>query len=382
MDSSAHILKHLRMAPTIQQGGTQTIQQSIYITHDNPCGINKLIFQKMGFTGIRYIDLKNYLDAILASEEMKLLFEQVRTDGTDFIYHPLDVQKQNKYLYSTSQWAEAGISNLPVSPTFYTGYEFSFSVYDGSGSLIYSSNTPSLKIITDNGGTYTRNTVSLISTAQFNTNGPTTLQLYKMCNNYILLPYLNVANAQSLATKNSDFVINQLALPETIMAIASLLVDSANTRTFGVPKYGFSNRSDQLQKGGIAYYCTQFINIFTVPDKDGNTTLIESIFARLALVETGSPLTIINMQESNVIQEEEDIMEQSNIIQEDEDIMEQPNIIQQEDHIESKIFFPQQRPLPFHILMLQKEEKTKKSAKQKMLDLMEERNQGKKKFFK
>lgn len=295
MDKSAHILDKLRISPMIQQGGTQTIQQSIYITHDNPCGLNKLIFQEMGFTGIRFIDLKNYLDDILNSEQMKLLFEQVRIDGTDFVNSPLDIQKLNKYLYSMSLWAEAGLANLPISKTYYTGYEFSFSVYDGSGSLIFGSNTPGLKIISKSGEIYTRNTVSLVSTTQFNTNGPTTLALYKMCNNYIFLPYLNISNTESLAAKNSDFVINQLALPETIMSISSLLVDSANTRTFGVPKYGFSNRSNQLQVGGIGYYCAQFINIYTMPDENGNTTLIESIFARLALEEYGSPSMLNQM---------------------------------------------------------------------------------------
>lgn len=40
----------LRIAPTTQQGGTQTIQQSIYLTHNNPCGANLLIFQEMGLT--------------------------------------------------------------------------------------------------------------------------------------------------------------------------------------------------------------------------------------------------------------------------------------------------------------------------------------------
>ena len=67
---SLRIHNKFRVCPTLQQGGTQTIQQSIYLTHDNPCGLNKLIFQEMGYTQIRYIDLKNYLDAILGSEEI------------------------------------------------------------------------------------------------------------------------------------------------------------------------------------------------------------------------------------------------------------------------------------------------------------------------
>lgn len=302
MDKSAHTFDRLRIGPTIQQGGTQTIQQSIYITHDNPCGINKLIFQKMGYSGIRFIDLKNYLDDILESEPMKMLFEEVRVNGTDFINSPLDVQKQNKYLYSMSQWAQTGLANLPISPTFYTGYRFSFSVYDGSGCLIFGSNTPTLKIISESGGLYTRNNVSLISNASFNTNGPTTLPLYKLCNNYIFLPYLNISNSQSVAVKNSDFVINQLALPETIMAVASLLVDSANTRTYGVPKYGFSNRSNQLQTGGIAYYCAQVLDIYTTPDENGETTLIETLFARLALEEYADPaLLALETMETGIV---------------------------------------------------------------------------------
>ena len=299
MDSSAHILDKLRMCPTIQQGGTQTIQQSIYLTHDNPCGLNKLIFQEMGFTQIRYIDLKNYLDAILGSEEMVLLFEQVRIDGTDFMNSPLDVQKQNKYLYSLSQWAEAGLGNLPVPVDYYSGYQFSFSVFDGSGCLIYGSNSPTLKIISVSGGTYIQNTTTLVQITQFFASNSilipnvSTTKLYKLCNDYVLLPFINNTNVI-----NSDFIINQLSLPETIMAVSSLLVDSANTRTFGVPRYGFSNRSNQLQVAGIAYYCAHIIDIYSVPDENGETTLIESVFARIALEENGPPgLTLMGTNE-------------------------------------------------------------------------------------
>lgn len=312
MDSSSHILDKLRMCPTVQQGGTQTIQQSIYIAHDNPCGVNKLIFQKMGYTGIRYIDLKNYLDAILDSEEMRLLFEQVRIDGTDFVNSPLDQQKQNKYLYSLSQWAEAGLQNLPVPVDYYPGYQFSFCVYDGSGCLIFGSNSPTLKIISVSGGVYTQKTTTLAQIYDFvnyiYVPNVSSTKLYKLCNDYVLLPFVNNTNVI-----NSDFIINQLSLPETIMAVSSLLVDSANTRTFGVPKYGFSNRSNQLQVAGIAYYCTHVIDIYSTPDENGETTLIESIFARIALEENGPPgLTLLGdttempiLREENVVQESE-----------------------------------------------------------------------------
>lgn len=288
MDKSSHILDKLRMCPTVQQGGTQTIQQSIYLAHDNPCGANKLIFQEMGLTGIRYIDLKNYLDAILGAEEMRLLFEQVRIDGTDYMNNPLDAQKQNKYLYSLSQWAEAGLGNLPVPTDYYQGYQFSFSVYDGSGCLIFGSNSPTLKIISLTGGVYTQKTTTLAQIYNFVNflyiPNVSSTKLYKLCNDYVLLPFVNTTSVI-----NSDFIINQLSLPETIMAVSSLLVDSANTRTFGVPRYGFSNRSNQLQVAGIAYYCAHIIDIYSIPDENGETTLIESIFARIALEENGPP---------------------------------------------------------------------------------------------
>jgi hypothetical protein len=244
----------------------------------------------MGYTQIRYIDLKNYLDAILGSEEMVLLFDQVRTDGTEFMNNPLDTEKKNKYLYSLSQWAEAGLGNLPIPIDFYGGYQFSFSVFDGSGCLIYSSNSPTLKIISESGGTYNQTTTTLAQIFDFANYiyipNVSTTKLYKLCNDYVLLPFINNTNVI-----NSDFIINQLSLPETIMAVSSLLVDSANTRTFGVPRYGFSNRSNQLQVAGIAYYCAQLIDIYSVPNENGETTLIESIFARIALEENGPPST-------------------------------------------------------------------------------------------
>lgn len=45
MDSSRFPFR-FRIGPTTQQGGTQTIQQSIYISHDNPCGITRMLDNK------------------------------------------------------------------------------------------------------------------------------------------------------------------------------------------------------------------------------------------------------------------------------------------------------------------------------------------------
>lgn len=69
------------------------------------------------------------------------------------------------------------------------------------------------------------------------------------------------------------------------MAVASLLIDSANTRTFGIPRYGFSARENISPFGGIMYNCAHFIDIRTIPDENGKTTLVESVFFRLSLNE-------------------------------------------------------------------------------------------------
>lgn len=241
---------------------------------------------------------------------MRTLFDQVRVDGTAYMNNPLDVQKQNHYLYSMSQWAEAGINNLSVPIDYYQGYQFSFSVFDGSGCLIYGSDSPTLKIVSESNGIYTLTTTTLKQTYDVNNYefvpSVSSTNLYKICNDYVLLPFANQAEVV-----DSDFIINQLSLPETMMAVSSLLVDSANTRTFGVPKYGFSNRSNQLQVAGVAYYCAHVVDIYSVPDANGDTTLIETIFVRIALEENGPPLSSItnqNLSTNDLIQQEEETL--------------------------------------------------------------------------
>jgi hypothetical protein len=276
----------LRICPTTQQGGTQTIQQSIYLTHNNPCGANLLVFQEMGLTQIRYIDLKNYLDAIVGSEEMRLLFEDIRVAATEYISKPDDNQLFYKYLYTIMQWAKKGISNLPVPINYYDGYRFRVDVYDASGTSYYDSYYPILEIII-----YTSNTdqyqLSLIplTPAQPKSNRNPFGPLYKLTSVPRNIPFINDLTAVGFSTLLSNFLYNQSTSTETQMAVASLLIDSANTRTFGIPKYGFSARQNVSPFGGIVYNCVNFIDIRTIPDADGNTTLVESIFFRLSLNE-------------------------------------------------------------------------------------------------
>ena len=282
-----------RICPTTQQGGTQTIQQSIYLTHDNPCGANKLIFQEMGYTKIRYIDLKNYLDETLKSEEMQNLFQELRIRATQYLNHPNDNTLYLEYLWALQNWAQAGFQNIPIPPDSFPGYYMKFSVYDASGAAIVDSDFPFITIVTKTGAILSKTTVKLYFPNPFTPQQ--TAEVYKICNNYCVTPWISESLQDSQINfyiRYSDFFANQMALPESIMSTASLLIDTANTRTFGIPTYGFSDRVDILFNGGIGYNCCQYINLYTTPDSDGNTTLIESLFARLTLYEDASIIPV------------------------------------------------------------------------------------------
>lgn len=317
MDSP--VFKTLRICPTTQQGGTQTIQQSIYLTHNNPCGANLLIFQKMGLTQIRYVDLKNYLEEIVGSEEMRALFEEIRNVATQYIVAPDNQQLYYHYLYTIMEWAKHGMTNLSVPENYYPGYRFRIDVYDASGTVIYDSFYPILEIITYNDltGLYVKTSVPILPsqpTSNRSDKGP----LYKLTSVPRRIPFIDDTDIIGFSALLSNFLYNQAAATETQMAVASLLIDSANTRTFGIPKYGFSARQNISPFGGIMYNCVNFIDINTVPDEDGKTTLVESIFFRISLNEdtynfslspppqgsVGSKLSSLQELEKDMIYEE------------------------------------------------------------------------------
>lgn len=275
-----------RICPTTQQGGTQTIQQSIYLTHDNPCGANLLIFQEMGLTQIRYIDLKNYLDAIVGSDEMRALFEEIRVAATTYISKPDDTQYYRRYLYTIMEWSKRAMDNLPVPENYYPGYRFRVDVYDGSGTSYYDSFYPILEIIeySPSLDLYDLGKVE-ITPAQAKEFRSGLVNIYKVTSGPRSIPFIDALTFKGFAVLLSNFIFNQGSTVETQMAVASLLIDSANTRTFGIPKYGFSARQNVSQFGGIVYNCVNVIDIRTMPDENGQTTLVESIFFRLSLNE-------------------------------------------------------------------------------------------------
>jgi hypothetical protein len=238
----------------------------------------------MGLTGIRFIDLKNYLDEILGAEVMRDLFEQVRVDGTEYIQNPLGEYQYYKYRFSLSQWAKTAMEHYPIPEDYYPGYRLKFSLYDGDGDAIFDSFFPNLMIIQQIvfPPYYLPTYVPLL----YNPFNQWNVTLYKMLSYKKFLPYVNrTGSFRGVEIVSSDFTLCQTMFPESIMAVASLLVDTANARAFGIPQYGFSARSNQHVNGGIGYYCAHIIQVRTTPDADGKTTLIESIFVRLSLEE-------------------------------------------------------------------------------------------------
>ena len=282
----------LRFGPTVQQGGTGTIQQSIYLTHNNPCGVNLLIYEKIGATEITYFQLKEFLDAMLRTEEVQNKFEALRYAGTDFLFDPTE-QNQLKYLYQAMEWGKSLFQNRPDQD--YEGYQWRVSVFDYNGVMIWDSFSPELEIVKKSGDIYQFEILDLVTQFYSNTPpfpvrvvdnpflppGKTTIQLYGICNNPAYSSFLDPNVEISEITVRSSFLVNQVALPESIMSISSLLTDPANTRVFGVTKYGFSSRQNTFNSAYIGYHCVYLNDIKTIGDN--NPTLIETMFVRLSL---------------------------------------------------------------------------------------------------
>jgi hypothetical protein len=184
------------------------------------------------------------------------------------------------------QWSKRAMANLPISQNYYPGYRFRVDTYDGSGTSYYDSFYPILEIIeySDTLGLYDLGRMN-ITPAQPKENRDRQTNIYKLTSDPRTIAFIDARTFKGFSAYLSNFLFNQSSTVETEMCVASILIDSANTRTFGIPKYGFSARQNISQFGGIVYNCVNYIDIRTMPDENGNTTLVESIFFRLSLNE-------------------------------------------------------------------------------------------------
>lgn len=278
----------IRISPTVQQGGTQTIQQSIYLTHNNPCGINLLAFQEIGSVKISFLQLKNYLDAILNEPEVQEQFKVVREKGTEFLRNPTE-QTQLAYLYAIMIYGEIAERFVPEQVS---GYNWRLSIYDINGVMLWFAR-PLRIVVTLPNGLYDWGTVNARMT--FNAKSPnqsvvfdnpfilptqTTIRIYSLCNNITLTGMFDRRNSRARLLSRSAYSENQCALPESTMALTSLLSDPANTRVYGYTRYGFSARQVTFNSALVGYNCCYLQEIKTL---EKTPELIENIYVRLSL---------------------------------------------------------------------------------------------------
>ena len=89
-------VKGVRIGPIPQQSGAPTIQQAIYQAHNSVCGQNTLVCDRIGITKIRYIDLKDDLDALLLQPDTLAAWENLQVVGTTYLQN---ATPDNRILY-------------------------------------------------------------------------------------------------------------------------------------------------------------------------------------------------------------------------------------------------------------------------------------------
>lgn len=130
---ASNIQNGIRVAPTVQQSGTQTIQQAIYLTHFNPCGYNLLVFVPRGAIKITFFQLKQVLDAAMNAPSVQERYLEVRQAGTDYIYNST-ANEQKRFLYNMLQWAKEAYRNIP--DVVFPGYRWRLALYDFNGAMM------------------------------------------------------------------------------------------------------------------------------------------------------------------------------------------------------------------------------------------------------
>lgn len=324
------------IAPVPLQGGVQTIQQSIYLTHGSPCGFNPWLETRVGDTELTYNDMANVLQEGINKtnniQALKTLQTAVAAINDDPSEDNVLIYLEAFYNYGLTVW-ETTFKDFQID-----GYTTAFSCYEANGTTIFDSKPTSNPELDDefyppiyrSGGVLRYSEVTLITPQPFTFNPATynctqeprspyatfpipTLPPYPPGippNPYCALTLVNVRFYGILQTPaywpyiwqrnnldngfnqrllyNSSYLINQTALPESVMAISSLLVDTANTRYFARPRFGFSTRS--YADGNESY---NVCLVMFLTDKTNSFSLFQNLqdifFVRLSLIKTTTP---------------------------------------------------------------------------------------------
>lgn len=295
--------KGIRIAPTIQQGGVQTIQQSIYLIHDNPCGINPILTGDIGSTGISILDFVELLDTILNDPDVLQGYYGVLLRINAYASDP---SRENHILYIKAlvQYSQlCALAMLQLPPI--DGYNYHLSVYDVSGAMIWDSYTPNLLLYQDElDGSVSYSTVKLSLTNPYAPNQ--SVEIFQINEKPYLIPYISLstgttterANAQLLMA--SQFLKNNYAQAESTVSVASLLIDQANTRVYNKRFFGIGSRQIQApdtsaanplltSRRGFGFYISYLSRLLQNIQDIENRSLFEFIVIRLGIEQFDSP---------------------------------------------------------------------------------------------
>lgn len=324
-----------RIAPIPLQGGVQTIQQSIYLTHLNPCGQNQFLDNEVGDTGITYKQFAQLLTEAINQPECLEAFEILREAISTVSLNPVE-QNVLEYLDTIFNYARIVWESAIEGRIEFEGYNTVFTCYEANGTTIFDSTTkqfnptwptywsPVYRDQATNTLSYTTLTMIVPQPFTFNVNydpatgftNPSQCDLPRFpglqsppyppnpINPYCVLSEFKVRFYGILGTPSywpyiwkravdpygdqefvadSAFLINQTAMTESVMAIASILVDPANTRTYPAIGFGFSARAT-MPGNGTQCYNVCFMQFLR---KSSSNSIFESLqdifFVRLSL---------------------------------------------------------------------------------------------------
>lgn len=324
----------MRIAPIPLQGGVQTIQQSIYLTHDNPCGYGTLLSTEAGDTGLTFNELADILQSGINNEAIAGFYERLRASVGAINSDPSEENVlqylEDFFLYGKAIWDEV-FSGFSVP-----GYKTVFSCFEANGTTIFDSDVVNTNpayleyippVYRDGSGDLQYTELILITPQPFTLNLATyncptprspyaifpvptpppyppgippnpycvlsliTVQFYGLLQTPSYWPYvwfraIPGVNINQRILFNSSYMSNQIARPESNMAIASLITDTANTRTFVRPGFGFSSRS--YNDGSMCYNACLAV---LLTDRPGRffANLQDIFFVRLTLVKIAEP---------------------------------------------------------------------------------------------
>lgn len=266
----------MRIAPAPQQGGTQTIQQTINLTHDNPCGYNPVFELTMGDTGITYEEFAYMLNSLFllpqTNEALNVYIDALKEQVAD----PNETNEQKAilalYNYGLSIQENANLPDIP-------GYEYIYSVYDANGATLLDTSLSSAwpPVVQTGVNTYD---YTLLTLQTYSNPIPAECRVYNLLYQPSLINWIDGAVGNQSEIINSSYIVNQNATSESVMSTASLLTDTANTRAYKLPGFGFSARPYSPQNSNPSYNVCYMKRIFDTGK------ILSSFFVRLTLIQT------------------------------------------------------------------------------------------------